>query len=1145
MSSSQLLKSVDGGLNWGTTSFNNTVFSGAMYDIAVSPTDSNVVLARVGSTLKRSIDGGVSWSNILTGLPNAVTGGARNSETLDWDLNTKTDVYFITTSNNNKYTIYKSTDGGISFNILADVTLPLTANSQVIAWCKLFLPTNNTTSFYVAVGTGTDTYAHRAVHLYKFNKNTGAEELSRINMLSGIGDPYKHGPILHHGDMMMDRTNENKIVFGSYGNEKLQYSIDNGQTFNLSNTPTHPDIRAVDFVNGQVVVGSDGEVVYSADSGVTCKTISNSISNHELWGFGSAHKSNLVASGNNHGPVMIKETYNGFDWYNGSGADQGNTDVNPLDDRYIYSNGYSNYRYFRTGPHALQNEVNLLDNGGFYSYFNQMEFHPNKYYTLITHHAGQFPSGNANLSTWKNSLIKTEDNGQSIAVVKTFNKQVFREKISMRNPNVMLVVEGISANSLWKTNDGGVTWVNITPSTSVTIGSKNISDIAIGDVNPQEIWVTYSGVQSVCKVLKSNDGGSTWTNLTTPVLTTSPITKLIYQRGTNGGVYVGNKAGVYYRNNTMTNWEMLGKGLPMCDIRFMHINYNEGKLKIGTSRGAFTNDLYEKSLTLAQISVNTNKVTCGVGEPLRFKDYSVVKNASATWQWSFSGGVPSTSTEENPVISYANAPNGFYDVTLTVTDANGTSTQTLPNFIEVTNICGTSVPDKIPGNSVLLTGAASTDYVKINDYIFNKNSFTFSCWIKPKGIQANYSAVFMSQNDLNPFGLNFLGSNNTLGFHPAWTWSSGLIAPADKWSHVALVSNGTNVKIYVNGKESVNSTAMTNEIFAQLDLGRYGRGRGDRYTNLEMDEVAVWNRALTIDEIRKWRHLTKSIAGDPILNGLVYYFQFNETAGNITVSKNNTSRFATYAGTGYSRPISNVPVFEGVSEKIAVNSSGVKDFTTTGLALEFSSGTYPNGDVWVSRGSINPDQLPTANTNYGYYTIVNNYGTNATFSPLTAMSFYGTAAFEQNTTPADYKLYKRGSNDFGATWGSFIDTADSVTGTGLNTKVIFNSGLNVTGFSQFVLTNEVALGTDQLGSKTLRYSIFPNPIHIGESLHINLKSEVHSEVSLFVYDSNGKKVAETTLEKSENQLLLNLPQGIYLGVLSENGNKQTLKIVIK
>ena len=71
-----------------------------------------------------------------------------------------------------------------------------------------------------------------------------------------------------------------------------------------------------------------------------------------------------------------------------------------------------------------------------------------------------------------------------------------------------------------------------------------------------------------------------------------------------------------------------------------------------------------------------------------------------------------------------------------------------------------------------------------------------------------------------------------------------------------------------------------------------------------------------------------------------------------------------------------------------VTSSGVKDFTTAGVAMEFNSGTYPNGDVWISRGTINPDQLPNTDTNFEFYTIINNYGTNLTFSLLTSLSFY-------------------------------------------------------------------------------------------------------------------------------------------------------------
>lgn len=58
------------------------------------------------------------------------------------------------------------------------------------------------------------------------------------------------------------------------------------------------------------------------------------------------------------------------------------------------------------------------------------------------------------------------------------------------------------------------------------------------------------------------------------------------------------------------------------------------------------------------------------------------------WMWTFPGGIPSTSTEENPVVTYNEA--GQYDVILTVSHPESTETITLVNYIAVSDVPVTS-----------------------------------------------------------------------------------------------------------------------------------------------------------------------------------------------------------------------------------------------------------------------------------------------------------------------------------------------------------------------------------------------------------------------------------------------------------------------
>lgn len=83
-----------------------------------------------------------------------------------------------------------------------------------------------------------------------------------------------------------------------------------------------------------------------------------------------------------------------------------------------------------------------------------------------------------------------------------------------------------------------------------------------------------------------------------------------------------------------------------------------------------------------QVSISASPNFAIPGEAIQFTDLS---NGNPTsWTWSFPGGTPTSSTEQNPVVSYANE--GSFDVSLTIQNADGeTETKLFENFITVGN----------------------------------------------------------------------------------------------------------------------------------------------------------------------------------------------------------------------------------------------------------------------------------------------------------------------------------------------------------------------------------------------------------------------------------------------------------------------------
>lgn len=225
--------------------------------------------------------------------------------------------------------------------------------------------------------------------------------------------------------------------------------------------------------------------------------------------------------------------------------------------------------------------------------------------------------------------------------------------------------------------DEGKTWIDVNPPASLLKGFA-LWRLAVSDKNPNHLWVSVKTNQGIVKVIHSKDGGLTWNDYSDG-LPQYAIYSMVYQRGSDDILYLGTRFGIFYRKANMPQWELFGSGMPVANTSFMFINYATGKLRVGTSRGLWENDLVE--LTAPKANSTASKKVVSTDDPMvQFADYSVA-NKNATFSWKFPGANPSSSTEERPLVSYKNAKKGSYNVTLIVTDSRGKSTQTLKNFI--------------------------------------------------------------------------------------------------------------------------------------------------------------------------------------------------------------------------------------------------------------------------------------------------------------------------------------------------------------------------------------------------------------------------------------------------------------------------------
>ena len=962
----------------------------------------------------------------------------------------------------------------------------------------------------------------------------------------------RNGTGFHQGfynfGIAISHNNPNTIWVGCLA---LSVSHDNGASwtrigsYNAGNNDigwVHPDIQDLHVFGDDIWVCTDGGINYSIDELQTHESRKYGLTGSNFWGFDQGWNDDVLVGGRYHnGNTGYFQTYGDGNHLRLGGAEAATGYVNPLEERKAYFSDISTTILpdNLSGNHAYLSKIAVYPNEHYLrSYSSEIVFDPR-----YAHHL---------FLGFENKIWKSENEGGLFEVLYDFGTpgRVLEIELSRSNHNVMYCVFQ-NGGSYWddceiyKTTDGGISWNQITeiPANQFRL------EISLNPEDENELWVAAINGGNGEKVFRSLDGGNQWQNMTSAVLNDEQLEDIQFQAGTEGRIYLASNTGIFTRDNNSADWESCGDGLPLRNGSFeMKPFYRDSKLRMATLRGIWETDLLETSMPIAQPMTTSDQSFCQ-RDTVQFDCYSVLDHENATWEWSFAPAplYVSSLITRNPKVVFETE--GSYDVTLTVTEGNGnSSSKTVENMITVSNLCQA---DTIPGKS--LECQTNGDFAETGNFDLNTNQFTVTAWVKPNGIQNAYTGILMNNN--MAAGLNFR-ENNELGYHwpgGAWWWSSGLNVPEGEWSHVALVAKPGAVTVYLNGVSATHSTNIDPVVINTMLIGSYQGWDGRNY-NGQIDEICIWRRALTQNEIRDHRHLTKEnlIETD---SDIVAYYQFNEEEGNI-LDKAGISHAALKGNA--QRVISSAPLGGGTSDRLTVADGGVYQFENTGFTLGILDiGIPPNGEVVVSRIHLEPFNKPNSHPSLGNYWIVNNYGNNdltASFGEVSFMPFHGFATPEVITDPSFAALHQRTENGFDQNWDQKC-TAFEVNG-GTESLFRFKDNCNINELSQFyinsadeetpILSDDEITSAKQTGKEPAKLvALYPNPVYHKNTLMIENKTNERVRFKLF--NANGKLTTDVFVPEKENKQLIinNLNSGSYFYLMEGDQFIKSGKLIIE
>ena len=551
-----VLKSIDGGNIWNSTGLNWQVTqSRRISKLLIHPLDPNVLLAAASNGIYKSIDAGTNWTLIQPG----------NFKDMEFKPNDPSTIYACGTQ------FYVSTNTGSSFSLLSS-GLPSSANVSRLA---IAVTDANPNYVYLLAG---NTVNYGFYGLYR-STDSGFSFSLRSNSPNLLGwstdGSDSGGQSWYDLAIAASPLNAEEVYVGGVN---IWKSLDGGLSWNLNahwyyfepSVPyVHADIHALDFHGNRLFAGTDGGIFVSDDGGNNWIDWSHGLATTQFYRIGGyPMNENLVYGGTqDNGTNRLDAGV----WTHVLGADGMETAIDYTDPDIVYACiQYGGLRKSLNGGidfFEIGNDIN--ESSAWVMPYIMDPINPQVLYAGFQ-------------NVWK-----TTNGGNSWTKISALSGPQQSMAIAPSNPNYIYTA---SNTAIYRTIDGGLSWTNI--SSGLPTGNAAITYIAISDIDPDQVWVTFSGYSPGVKVFESTDGGNSWTNYS-GTLPNLPVNCIVHESGNYEALYIGTDIGVYYRNDLLVDWQPFINGLPNVIVQELEIHYASRKLRAAS----YGRGLWESPLT--------------------------------------------------------------------------------------------------------------------------------------------------------------------------------------------------------------------------------------------------------------------------------------------------------------------------------------------------------------------------------------------------------------------------------------------------------------------------------------------------------------------------------------------------------------------